>query len=61
MRQARQTPQWRFASRQIERERLLPRDEGGGYAFAFDHFISNSVLFENMKEIAEPARWLGKY
>ena len=45
-----------------EMERIIPlMKEGGGYVFASDHSIPNSVSFENMKEIAELAHKLGKY
>jgi len=43
-------------------ERIIPvMKEGGGYVFASDHSIPNSVSFENMKQIAELAHKLGKY
>ena len=45
-----------------EMNRIIPAmKEGGGYVFASDHSIPNSVSFENMKQIAELARILGKY
>jgi uroporphyrinogen decarboxylase len=45
-----------------EMERIIPlMKEGGGYVFASDHSIPNSVSFENMKEIAALAHKLGKY
>ncbi|MBE6634177.1 MAG: hypothetical protein E7620_07560 [Ruminococcaceae bacterium] len=45
-----------------EMERIIPvMKEGGGYIFASDHSIPNSVSLKNMKEIAELARRLGKY
>ncbi len=45
-----------------EMERIIPAmKEGGGYIFASDHSIPNSVSFENMKEIAALAHRLGKY
>ena len=45
-----------------EMERIIPlMKEGGGYVFASDHSIPNSVSFENMKEIARLAHELGKY
>jgi uroporphyrinogen decarboxylase len=45
-----------------EMERIIPlMKEGGGYIFASDHSIPNSVSFENMKEIAALAHKLGKY
>jgi len=45
-----------------EMERIIPVvKEGGGYVFASDHSIPNSVSFENMKEIARLAHELGKY
>ena len=45
-----------------EMERIIPMlKEGGGYVFASDHSIPNSVSFENMTEIAKIAHRLGKY
>ena len=45
-----------------EMERIIPlMKEGGGYIFASDHSIPNSVSLQNMKEIAELAHKLGKY
>ena len=45
-----------------EMERIIPvMKEGGGYVFASDHSIPNSVSFETMKQIAELAHRLGKY
>ena len=45
-----------------EMERIIPiMKEGGGYVFASDHSIPNSVSYQNMKEIAELAHKLGKY
>ncbi len=45
-----------------EMERIIPRlKEGGGYVFASDHSIPNSVSFDNMKQIAALAHKLGKY
>ncbi|MBO5845639.1 MAG: hypothetical protein J6Q77_03235 [Clostridia bacterium] len=45
-----------------EMERIIPAmKEGGGYVFASDHSIPNSVSFENMKQIAALAHKLGKY
>jgi uroporphyrinogen decarboxylase len=45
-----------------EMERLIPLlKEGGGYIFASDHSIPNSVSFENMKLISELAHRLGKF
>ncbi len=45
-----------------EMERLIPLlKEGGGYVFASDHSIPNSVSFENMKIISELAHRLGTY
>ncbi len=45
-----------------EMERIIPAmKEGGGYIFASDHSIPNSVSFENMKQISELAHKLGKY
>ena len=45
-----------------EMKRIIPTmKEGGGYVFASDHSIPNSVSFENMKEIARLAHELGRY
>ena len=45
-----------------EMERIIPiMKEGGGYVFASDHSIPSSVSFENMKEITDLAKKLGKY
>ena len=45
-----------------EMERIIPAmKEGGGYVFASDHSIPNSVSFDNMKQIAELAHKLGAY
>ena len=45
-----------------EMERIIPvMKEGGGYMFASDHSIPNSVSFENMTQIAALAHKLGKY
>ncbi|MBE6635179.1 MAG: hypothetical protein E7617_03100 [Ruminococcaceae bacterium] len=45
-----------------EMERIIPvMKEGGGYVFASDHSIPNSVSFQNMTEIAKLAHKLGKY
>ncbi len=45
-----------------EMERIIPAmKEGGGYVFASDHSIPNSVSFENMTEIAKLAHKLGTY
>ena len=45
-----------------EMERIIPAmKEGGGYVFASDHSIPNSVTFENMRKISELAHKLGKY
>lgn len=45
-----------------EMERIIPAmKEGGGYVFASDHSIPNSVSFDTMKQIAEAAKRLGKY
>jgi len=45
-----------------EMERIIPAmKEGGGYIFASDHSIPNSVSFQNMTEIAALAHRLGKY
>lgn len=45
-----------------EMERIIPiMKEGGGYIFASDHSIPNSVSLQNMKEIADLAHKLCKY
>ena len=45
-----------------EMKRIIPTmKEGGGYVFASDHSIPNSVSFDNMKEIARLAHELGRY
>ncbi len=45
-----------------EMERIIPvMKEGGGYVFASDHSIPNSVSLESMKQISELAHKLGKY
>ena len=45
-----------------EMERIIPvMKEGGGYVFASDHSIPNSVSFKNMTEIAKLAHKLGSY
>ena len=45
-----------------EMRRIIPAmKEGGGYVFASDHSIPNSVSFQNMIEIARLAHELGKY
>ncbi len=45
-----------------EMERIIPAmKEGGGYVFASDHSIPNSVSLQNMTEIAALAHKLGKY
>lgn len=45
-----------------EMERIIPAmKENGGYVFASDHSIPNSVSFENMKQIARLAHELGKF
>jgi len=45
-----------------EMERIIPMmKEGGGYVFASDHSIPNSVSFEDMKRISELAHRLGTY
>ena len=45
-----------------EMERIIPMmKEGGGYVFASDHTIPNSVSFEDMKMISELAHKLGTY
>lgn len=45
-----------------EMERIIPiMMEGGGYVFASDHSIPNSVSYQNMKVISELAHKLGKY
>ena len=43
-------------------EKIIPiMKEGGGYVFASDHSIPNSVSYRNMCEITELAKKLGKY
>lgn len=45
-----------------EMERIIPMmKEKGGYVFASDHSIPNSVSLENMTQIAALAHSLGKY
>ncbi len=45
-----------------EMERIIPAmKEGGGYIFASDHSIPNSVSLENMTEISRLAHQLGKF
>lgn len=45
-----------------EMERIIPvMKEGGGYIFASDHSIPNSVSFETMQMIVNCAKELGKY
>ena len=45
-----------------EMERIIPiMKEGGGYVFASDHSIPNSVSYRNMCEISRLAHELGKY
>lgn len=45
-----------------EMEMIIPAmKQNGGYIFASDHSIPNSVSFENMKAISELAHKLGKY
>ncbi len=45
-----------------EMERIIPvMKEGGGYVFASDHSIPNSVSFSNMTEISRLAHELGRY
>ena len=45
-----------------EMERIIPAmKEGGGYVFASDHSIPNSVSFETMTEISRLAHELGRY
>jgi len=45
-----------------EMERVIPiMKEGGGYMFASDHSIPNSVSFDNMCKIVETAKRLGKF
>lgn len=45
-----------------EMRRIIPAmKEGGGYMFASDHSIPNSVSFENMTKIARLAHELGRY
>jgi len=51
-----------FEKVKAEMERVIPiMKEGGGYVFASDHSIPNSVSFENMTKIARLAHELGKY
>jgi uroporphyrinogen decarboxylase len=44
-----------------EMERIIPMMKEGGYVFASDHSIPNSVSLQKMKEIAELAHKLGRY
>jgi uroporphyrinogen decarboxylase len=45
-----------------EIKRLVPElKEGGGYIFASDHSIPNSVSLENMREIFETVKAVGAY
>lgn len=45
-----------------EMEKIIPiMKEGGGYVFASDHSIPNSVSFETMKQISDLAHKLGKH
>ena len=45
-----------------EMERIIPvLKEGGGYVFASDHSIPNSVSLQNMTEISRLAHELGRY
>ncbi|MBQ1217724.1 MAG: hypothetical protein IIX85_07170 [Clostridia bacterium] len=45
-----------------EMERIIPiMKQGGGYVFASDHSIPNSVSLETMKQISDLAHKLGKY
>jgi uroporphyrinogen decarboxylase len=45
-----------------EMERIIPvMKEGGGYVFASDHSIPNSVSFAQMTQIVELAKRLGSY
>ncbi|MBQ9117373.1 MAG: hypothetical protein IJY04_10145, partial [Clostridia bacterium] len=45
-----------------EMERIIPMmNEGGGYVFASDHSIPNSVSYKTMTEISELAHKLGTY
>ena len=45
-----------------EMERVIDAmKQGGGYIFASDHSIPNSVSFENMSQIAKLAHELGRY
>ena len=45
-----------------EMERIIPVvKEGGGYVFASDHSIPNSVSLQNMTEISRLAHELGRY
>lgn len=43
------------------REKIPILKENGGYIFASDHSIPNSVSLENMKRIMEEIRRIGKY
>lgn len=43
------------------REKIPVLKENGGYIFASDHSIPNSVSLENMKRIMEEIRQIGKY
>lgn len=54
---------WDDADKVIsEMERIVPiMKEGGGYVFASDHSIPNSVSFSTMCKIAEKLRELGRY
>ena len=43
-------------------EELVPKlKENGGYIFASDHTIPNSVSLETFKKIVETAKTVGKY
>lgn len=45
-----------------EMERIIPiMKEGGGYIFASDHSIPNSVSLETMRQITDLAQKLGRY
>ena len=45
-----------------EMERIIPvMKEGGGYVFASDHSIPNSVSFKTMTDITALAKKLGTY
>jgi uroporphyrinogen decarboxylase len=47
---------------EAEIQRLLPAlKQSGGFIFASDHSIPNSVSFQNMKAVVEFARKYGSY